>query len=51
MDFIERNRKKPFFVYLAYNAVHGPFHAKEEDLEQCTKVEPANRWMVSAMTK
>jgi arylsulfatase A-like enzyme len=51
MDFIERNRAQPFFVYLSYNAVHGPFHAKEEDLEQCRKIEPKNRWMVSAMTK
>lgn len=23
-DFIERNRKRPFFLYLAYNAVHTP---------------------------
>ncbi len=51
MDFIDRNQKHPFFVYLSYNAVHGPFHAKEEDLEQCPKIEPKNRWMVSAMTK
>jgi arylsulfatase A-like enzyme len=51
MDFIERYQERPFFLYLAYNAVHGPFHAKEEDLEQCPKIEPKNRWMVSAMTK
>jgi arylsulfatase A-like enzyme len=51
MEFIERNQQQPFFVYLAYNAVHGPFHAKEEDLEQCPKIDPKVRWMVSAMTK
>lgn len=51
IDFIERNQKRPFFLYLAYNAVHGPFQAKEEDLEQCPKVDPKNRWMVSGMTK
>ncbi|NQU19933.1 MAG: sulfatase-like hydrolase/transferase [Candidatus Nealsonbacteria bacterium] len=51
IDFIGRYQKQPFFLYLAYNAVHGPFHAKEEDLEQCAKIEPASRWMVSAMTK
>ena len=51
MEFIDRNQDRPFFIYLAYNAVHGPFHAKEEDLEQCPKIDPRNRWMVSAMTK
>ncbi len=25
MDFIEENREKPFFCYLAYNAPHSPF--------------------------
>jgi arylsulfatase A-like enzyme len=51
MDFIERNRQQPFFIYLSYNAVHGPFQAKQEDLEQCPKIEPKNRRLVSAMTK
>lgn len=51
IDFIDRNHEDPFFIYLAYNAVHGPFHAKEEDLEQCPKLDPSVRWMVSAMTK
>ncbi|MCZ6672306.1 MAG: sulfatase-like hydrolase/transferase [Verrucomicrobia bacterium] len=51
LDFIDRNQEKPFFIYLAYNAVHGPFEAKEEDLENSPKIEPKNRWMVSAMTK
>lgn len=51
LDFIDRNKNDPFFIYLAYNAVHGPFEAKEEDLENCPKIEPENRWMVSAMTK
>jgi arylsulfatase A-like enzyme len=51
MEFIDRNQQHPFFIYLAYNAVHGPFHAKEEDLEQCPKIDPKVRWMVSAMTR
>jgi arylsulfatase A-like enzyme len=51
LEFIDRNNERPFFLYLAYNAVHSPFHAKAEDLEQCPQVEPKNRWMVSAMTK
>jgi arylsulfatase A-like enzyme len=51
IDFVERNQEDPFFIYLAYNAVHAPFHAKEEDLENCPRLDPEVRWMVSAMTK
>src|SRR5215208_4539543 len=27
VDFIERQRSRPFFLYLAFNAVHTPMHA------------------------
>ncbi len=30
MDFIEKNQDKPFFVYLATNAPHGPYNVPEE---------------------
>ena len=30
--FIDRNKSKPFFLYLAYNAVHAPAEAPEEDI-------------------
>lgn len=29
--FIDRNAKNPFFLYLAFNAVHAPLQAKPED--------------------
>ena len=51
LDFIDRNQKNPFFIYLAYNAVHGPKHAKEEDIEQCSTISPKNRRLVAAMTR
>ncbi|MCB1121815.1 MAG: sulfatase-like hydrolase/transferase, partial [Verrucomicrobiae bacterium] len=51
LEFIEENRENPFFIYLAYNAVHGPFEAKEEDLENSTRVEPEIRWKVAGMTR
>ncbi len=38
--FISRNRKKPFFLHLAYNAPHGPFEACDEDLKPF--LEPGN---------
>jgi arylsulfatase A-like enzyme len=31
--FIDRNKQKPFFLYLAYNAVHAPAEAPAEDIK------------------
>jgi arylsulfatase A-like enzyme len=31
-DFIERHKERPFFLYLAYNAVHAPKQAPPEDV-------------------
>ncbi len=32
--YVEESEDNPFFMYLAYNAVHTPMHAKKEDLEK-----------------
>lgn len=32
VDFIQENRKKPFFLYLSHHAVHTPIEAKEDDI-------------------
>ena len=33
IEFIKQgNREKPFFLYLAYNAVHAPFHAPDSEI-------------------
>ena len=32
-EYIANRGNKPFFMYLAFNATHGPNHASEEDLE------------------
>ncbi len=34
LSFVEENNESPFFMYLAYNAVHTPMHAKKEHLEK-----------------
>ncbi|MBJ7881539.1 sulfatase [Gelidibacter salicanalis] len=34
ISFIERNQDKPFFIYLAFNAVHTPMQATQEDLDR-----------------
>jgi arylsulfatase A-like enzyme len=51
LDFINRNQDKPFFVYLAYNAVHTPFHAKDEDIEQSPSFDNKYRRILAAMTR
>lgn len=33
VKFIDRNKSKPFFLYLAYNAVHSPAEAPENDIK------------------
>ncbi len=37
-DFIERNQKNPFFMYMSFNAVHGPLHTTPEDLAEAKKL-------------
>ena len=32
--FIERHRQRPFFLYLAFNAVHFPLQARDEDIRR-----------------
>ena len=34
VDFIRRNKDKPFFLYASFNAPHGPLQATEKDLAQ-----------------
>ena len=41
--FIDRNRSQPFFLYLAFNAVHAPMHALEADRDKFPDVKDGNR--------
>ena len=45
--FVEENKNTPFFMYLAYNAVHTPMEAKEEHLQ---KYKNHPRQYLAAMT-
>jgi len=47
VNYIEENKKNPFFMYLAFNAVHTPMHAKKEHLE---KYKGHSRQKLAAMT-
>ncbi len=36
VGFIDRHKEEPFFLYVAYNAVHAPPEAPEEDIKNVT---------------
>ncbi len=40
VSFIDRQKQKPFFLYLAYNAVHAPAQAPKEDIAHYQKMFP-----------
>ncbi len=48
ISFIERSGNKPFFIYLAYNAVHGPNQAPKEIIARFTAV-PQREAVMAAM--
>jgi arylsulfatase A-like enzyme len=52
--FIDRHRERPFFLYLAYNAVHAPAEAPQEDISAYRKRFPGiseKRVILMAMLK
>ena len=49
VDFIERNRSQPFFLYLAFNAVHTPMHATEKYLSRFANIADEQRRTYAAM--
>jgi arylsulfatase A-like enzyme len=49
VDFIERHKKEPWFLYLAFNAVHTPMHATDARLEKFAKIADKQRRTYAAM--
>lgn len=49
IDFIDRNRQQPWFLYLSYNTPHTPMQAKEEDLQKFEHISPKRRRTYCAM--
>ncbi|MBK1875295.1 sulfatase-like hydrolase/transferase [Pelagicoccus mobilis] len=43
ISFIDREKENPFFIYLAYNAPHGPIHATSEYLDKVEHIEDGKR--------
>ncbi len=49
LSFIQENKSRPFFIYLAYNAVHTPLEAKPSDLARFPNSMENNRKTYAAM--
>ncbi len=47
--FIDRDQDKPFFLYLAYNAVHSPMQGLDAYLQRFPQIEDIHRRMFAAM--
>jgi len=48
-DFIGRHRSQPFFLYLAYNAVHSPMQGTDEYMKKFLHIEDIQRRIFAAM--
>lgn len=49
VHFVERNAKRPFFLYLAYNAPHTPLQVTEKYLSRFTQITNDKRRKYAAM--
>lgn len=49
IHFIDRHESQPFFLYLAYNAVHSPMQASEGYLRRFTSIDDIHRRIFAAM--
>jgi arylsulfatase A-like enzyme len=49
VQFVERNKQQPFFLYLAYNAPHAPLQASEKYLQRFQHISNPKRKTYAAM--
>lgn len=49
VDFIDRHADKPFFLYLAYNAVHSPLQGADKYMQRFAHIEDIQRRIFAAM--
>jgi arylsulfatase B len=49
VDFIDRHDDKPFFLYLAYNAVHSPLQGADAYMEKFAHIKDLHRRIFAAM--
>ena len=49
VDFIQRNRARPFFLCVAYNAVHSPLQGQDRYMDRFHTIEDIHRRIFAAM--
>ncbi|HUY91680.1 MAG TPA: sulfatase [Pirellulales bacterium] len=49
VDFIDRQRDKPFFLYVAYNAVHSPLQGADAYFKKFASIDDVHRRIFAAM--
>jgi arylsulfatase A-like enzyme len=49
VDFIQRHKNRPFLLYVAFNAPHGPMQAREDHLEKFKHIKNEKRRKCVAM--
>ncbi len=49
VDFINRHANKPFFLYVAYNAVHSPLQGADEYMRKFSHIDDIHRRIFAAM--
>ncbi len=49
VDFIERNKDKPFFLYASFNAPHAPLQAPQQDIDLYKHIKREDRRIYAAM--
>ncbi len=49
VDFIDRNKDKPFFLLLAYNAVHSPMQGADGYMKKFAHIQDVHRRIFAAM--
>lgn len=49
VDFIDRNADRPFFLYLAWNAVHSPLQGADAYMDRFSSIKDVHRRIFAAM--
>ena len=49
IDFIDRNADRPFFLCVAYNAVHSPMQGADKYMDRFSKIDDIHRRIFAAM--
>ena len=49
VDFVNRSADRPFFLYLAYNAVHSPLQGADKYMDRFAHIEDIHRRIFAAM--